>query len=66
MTTGVRLTSEPAVPQPGEPVSLGYRVTEAASGRTLTDLRIDHERPMRLIAESKDLKHFQHVHPKPT
>ena len=59
----VRLTSEPAAPLAGEPVSLSYRLTEAGNGRVLTDLPIDHERPMHLIAVSKDLRHFQHVHP---
>jgi Cu+-exporting ATPase len=64
-TVGVRveLTSEPAAPLPGQPVTLRYRVTDPQSGEPLTDLPIDHEQPMHLIAVSKDLEQFQHVHP---
>ncbi len=59
----VELTSEPAFPLPGQPTTLRYRVTAAESGQVLTDLPIDHERPMHLIAVSKDLEQFQHIHP---
>lgn len=59
----VELTSEPAVPLPGQPTTLRYRVTDAESGQVLTDLPIDHERPMHLITISKDLTQFQHIHP---
>ncbi len=59
----VELTSEPAAPQPGEPVTLRYRLTDAQNGQALTNLPIDHERPMHLIAVSKDLEQFQHIHP---
>ena len=64
---GVRVewTSDPAAPLPGQPVALSYRVTDAQSGRVLTDLPLDHERPMHLIAVSKDLSQFQHIHPEP-
>lgn len=59
----VRFTSEPAAPRPDRPVELGYRVIDAGNGWVLTDLPIDHERPMHLIVVSRDLEHFQHVHP---
>jgi Cu+-exporting ATPase len=64
-TAGVRveLTSDPTAPLPGQPVTLRYRVTDAQSGQMLTDLPIDHERPMHLIIISKDLTQFQHIHP---
>ena len=59
----VEWSSEPTVPAPGQPVTLRYRVVEAASGRAVTDLPIDHERPMHLIVVSSDLREFQHIHP---
>ena len=58
----VEMTSEPASPQPGQPVTLSYRITDE-SGQTLTDLPLDHERPMHLIAVSSDLTQFEHIHP---
>jgi hypothetical protein len=64
-TAGVRVkwSSEPAAPQPGGSVVLRYQVSDAQSGQELTDLPIDHERPMHLITVRKDLTEFQHIHP---
>jgi Cu+-exporting ATPase len=64
-TAGMRVdfASDPAAPLPGQPVTLRYRVTDAQNGQVLTDLSIDHERPMHLIAVSRDLTQFQHIHP---
>jgi Cu+-exporting ATPase len=59
----VEWTSEPADPQPGQPVTLAYRVIDEPSGEAITDLPVDHERPMHLILTSRDLAHFRHVHP---
>jgi Cu+-exporting ATPase len=59
----VEWASEPASPAPGQPVALRYRVLDAASGRAVTDLPLDHERPMHLILVSRDLGTFQHIHP---
>ena len=53
----------PAAPAPGQPVRLGYKVSDAETGRAITDLPLDHERPMHLIAVSRDLGRFQHIHP---
>lgn len=64
-TAGVRVewASDPTAPLPNQPVTLSYRVVDAQSGQVLTDLPIDHERPMHLILVSKDLAQFQHIHP---
>jgi Cu+-exporting ATPase len=59
----VEWTSEPPAPAPGQPVTLAYRVVDEASGETVTDLPLDHERPMHLIVTDRDLAQFQHVHP---
>ena len=56
---------EPASPMPGEQTDLEYRVSEAGSGETISELPLDHERQMHLIAVSRDLEQFQHVHPEP-
>ncbi len=62
---GVRVAwaSEPAAPRPGQPVTLVYRVVDDEDGQPITDLPVDHEKPMHLILVSRDLGHFQHVHP---
>jgi hypothetical protein len=56
---------EPASPAPGEPTELAYRVSDAESGEVISELPVDHERQMHLIAVSRDLEQFQHVHPEP-
>jgi Cu+-exporting ATPase len=62
---GVRVewSSEPATAQPGRPITLRYKVVDTRTGQALTDLPLDHERPMHLIVVGKDLAQFQHVHP---
>jgi Cu+-exporting ATPase len=64
-TAGVRVewSSEPANPAPGQPVTLRYRLIDAATGGVITTLPLDHERPMHLILTSMDLGRFQHIHP---
>ncbi|CAA9556067.1 MAG: Lead, cadmium, zinc and mercury transporting ATPase; Copper-translocating P-type ATPase [uncultured Thermomicrobiales bacterium] len=62
---GVRVawSSEPAATSPGQPVTFAYRVNDDATGAAVTDLPLDHERPMHLILTSRDLGQFQHIHP---
>jgi hypothetical protein len=55
----------PGSPAAGEPVELSYRVSDAGSGEAITELPVDHERQMHLIAVSRDLEEFQHIHPEP-
>jgi P-type Cu+ transporter len=64
---GVRaeLASPPAI-QPGVPVQLAYRLADARTGAPLTDVVVDHEELVHLIAVRRDLQQFQHVHPRPT
>jgi P-type Cu+ transporter len=64
---GVELQArvEPASPVPGKPTELAYRVSDAESGEVISELPVDHERQMHLIAVSRDLEQFQHVHPEP-
>jgi Cu+-exporting ATPase len=56
----------PAAVQPGQPVTLTYRLTDAMTGAPVADVVESHERPMHLIAVSHDLQAFQHIHPEPT
>jgi len=51
---------------PGSTVRIAYRFTDARSGAALTDLRVEHERPVHLIVVRNDLSGFQHIHPAPT
>jgi Cu+-exporting ATPase len=62
---GVRV-EVPAAVQPGIPARVTYRLTDAATGAPLTDVVVAHEAPMHLIAVSRDLVQFQHIHPAPT
>jgi Cu+-exporting ATPase len=64
-SAGLRIewASEPAAPQPGQPVTFSYRVIDADDNQAITDLPLDHERPMHLILVSEDLTQFQHIHP---
>jgi len=64
-TAGTRIewVSEPEAPQPEQPTTFSYHVIDAESGQTITDLPLDHERPMHLILISGDLVQFQHIHP---
>lgn len=64
-TAGLRIewASEPAVPQPGQPITFSYQVIDADDNQAITDLPLDHERPMHLILVSDDLTQFQHIHP---
>jgi hypothetical protein len=57
---------EPASPAPGEPTELAYWVSDTESGEVISELPVDHERQMHLIAVSRDLEQFQHVHPEPS
>ncbi|MGI8651101.1 MAG: copper-translocating P-type ATPase, partial [Rubrobacter sp.] len=59
----VEFASEPADPEPDEPVELSYTLRDNESGDTITDLPLDHERPMHTILVSTDLEHFSHIHP---
>ena len=61
----IQVRVEPASPAPGEPTELAYRVSDAESGEVISELPVDHERQMHLIAVSRDLEQFQHVHPEP-
>jgi len=64
---GVRGTLQaPATIEPGRPVHLTYRLTQARDGAPFADIAISHEEPMHLIVVSRDLVQFQHIHPQPT
>ncbi|HEX5848215.1 MAG TPA: heavy metal translocating P-type ATPase [Rubrobacter sp.] len=60
----VEFAANPAIPRPGGPVELSYTVRDAGSGEAITDLPLDHERPMHTIVVGSDLEHFAHIHPR--
>lgn len=67
LAAGVAVQIEtPATLSPGGPTRFTYHLTNAATGGALTDIIVAHEAPMHLIAVSRDLAQFQHVHPTPT
>ena len=64
-TASVQVTA-PAAVTPGQPAEISYQFTETETDAPLTDIVDSHERPMHLIAVSRDLEQFQHIHPAPT
>ncbi len=48
---------------PGAPVKLSYNLTDQITGAPLASLPVSHEAVMHLIAVSRDLQQFQHIHP---
>lgn len=59
----VEFAADPSEPQPDSSIDLSYTVEDAESGDTITDLPLDHERPMHTIMISGDLDKFAHIHP---
>ena len=63
---GVHVEVEvPAEARPGAAVPVRVRLTDADSGRPVTDIARSHEAWMHLIATRDDLATFAHVHPRP-
>ncbi|GAC1507023.1 MAG: hypothetical protein NVS2B16_01570 [Chloroflexota bacterium] len=58
-------TVTPPDPQPGQRVTLAYRLRDALKNTTISNLPLIHERPMHLITVSRNLAAFQHIHPEP-
>jgi Cu+-exporting ATPase len=58
--------SVPAGTRPGVPARVLVTVTDARTGRPVSDLRLTHSVFMHLIATRADLATFTHVHPEPT
>jgi hypothetical protein len=53
----------PAVARPGEPVTLKLNVRHPSTGAVVGDFEIVHDQPFHLFVLSRDLAHFEHVHP---
>ncbi len=58
----VDFKSKPAQIEAGKPVMLFFTVKDRTGG-LVKDLRVVHEKPMHLLAASKDLAEFYHIHP---
>ncbi|MGI5239892.1 heavy metal translocating P-type ATPase [Dactylosporangium sp. CA-139066] len=56
----------PAGIEPGRPATIRIRVTDAGTGRPISDVTRSHEAWMHFIATRADLGTFAHVHPQPT
>ena len=64
-----RVTAELVAPEAitaGAPARLVYHLTDAKTGRPLTDLTRSHEQWIHLVTVRDDLTGFQHLHPQPT
>jgi P-type Cu+ transporter len=57
----VEWSAEPASPQPGQPVTLRYRLRDARSGQAVADLTPDHDEAIQLFAVSADLASIARV-----
>ena len=61
----VNVQLDPPTPQAGKPTHLNLIVTEQKVGETIKQFDIIHDKLMHLIiANSEDLSHFAHIHPK--
>jgi hypothetical protein len=59
------LHTTPSPARAGEPVTLAFTVKDG-SGVVVRELASAHEKPMHLLAVSRDLATFQHLHPEPS
>lgn len=60
---GLDLTTEPAAPEVGEPVTLRFVIRHPETGGAVTDLLTVHERVFHLFVISDDLSAYHHIHP---
>lgn len=54
----------PAQVKAGEPVQLVFTIKDFF-GKSVTNLQIEHTKPMHLMVVSRDLADFHHIHPEP-
>ncbi len=59
----VRITTAPKILKPGEETLLTFRVEDPATGKTVRDFTIMHEKLFHQFLISQDMQFFQHVHP---
>lgn len=59
----VQITTAPKLLKPGQESLLTFRVEDPATGKTVRDFQIVHEKLFHLFVISQDLEFFQHVHP---
>jgi hypothetical protein len=59
----VRITTAPKILKPGEETLLTFRVEDPATGKTVRDFEVMHEKLFHQFLISQDLQFFQHVHP---
>lgn len=59
------LHTTPSPPRAGAPTALAFFVKDA-SGAVVRELALTHEKPMHLLAVSRDLATFEHLHPEPS
>jgi hypothetical protein len=60
---GYRLVPERTRLQAGDRAAFGFRIVDA-SGATVRDFDVEHERRMHLIIVRRDFEGFQHLHPR--
>jgi hypothetical protein len=59
----VHITTAPKIMKPGEETLLTFRVEDPATGKTVRDFEIMHEKLFHQFLISQDMQFFQHVHP---
>jgi hypothetical protein len=53
----------PAVPNPGEPVTLIFKILHPSTGEPVKKFELVHDRPYHLFVISQDMQFFEHIHP---
>jgi hypothetical protein len=59
----VHITTAPKILKPGAETLLTFRVEDPATGKTVHDFQIMHEKLFHQFLVSQDMEFFQHVHP---
>ncbi len=59
----IHITSKPARIKPGEDALLNFRVEDPATGKTVQDFTVMHEKLYHLFVVSQDMQFFRHIHP---
>jgi hypothetical protein len=61
---GLTLVPAKTAFEPGAPAVFRFRVVDAG-GSSLQDMDVGHEELMHMIVASRDMAHYQHIHPEP-
>ncbi len=62
-SVGLSIMSDGSKPSSGKEVSLKFKLTDIASGKTIIKLETTHGKPLHFVVVDESLTDFQHLHP---